>query len=210
MKSNLKLASDVPPRSPERERLAEKIADLAAAKQRAAAIKAAIITAGQAVSTAFATVEEATAGIEKAKVAVATFLTEVALGTAGDPPMSVQAARQAAQNAQDNLDAARAALDQLKKQEMSVVNTPIYVEMAVKDLIVDVIKAELPVDQLLAEFATIQRDYIMRRRALEWLESKGAIKLPSGEPREWAAAARAPWDTCMAALATDADAVLPV
>lgn len=110
------------------------------------------------------------------------------------------------------LDAARSALEQLKKQEAAADNSIVYTEMAVEALTRDVIKAELPVDKLLADFATVQRDYIMRRRVLEWLQGKGAIGSGSfrAEPSEWAAAGQAPWDAAQASLATDPDAALPV
>ena len=73
----------------------------------------------------------------------------------------------------------------------------LFSELALKDRIADVLKAELPVEQLLADFATVQRDYTMRAYALRWLESKGVISGDafSNEPREWAATAQAPWES---------------
>jgi hypothetical protein len=127
--------------------------------------------------------------------------------------MSVKAARVAAQDAQDALEVARSARDELLKQRPAAAESPYYKRARVDARVADVIKAEAPAEKMLADFATLHRRFVEHRRVLEWLEGQGAIPRDvswRAEPREWSDAGETPWKSAVAALATDADAALPI
>jgi hypothetical protein len=100
-KPNLKLADETPPRTPEREQLAEAINRLAMAERTLAANKAAQEATRKTRWQAQDAVEASATLIEEAQANAARFLTEQALGTAAEAPVSIKAVRVAAQDAQD-------------------------------------------------------------------------------------------------------------
>jgi DNA repair exonuclease SbcCD ATPase subunit len=208
------LLKSVPPRRTEtREALADVIAELASSQRRLSAIATAQRTTDEAVYAARHAVEEAEAKIEQAKSNAATHLTAIAMGSTDAVPLSVKEARAYLQDAQDTLDAAISAREQLAKQKPAVESDVNSLRRQIDNRITDAIKAEAPVEKMLADFATLHREFVARRRVMEWLEGLGVIPREASfrtEPREWAEAGELPWKNAVEALATDADAPLPV
>lgn len=213
MKTNLKLATTSdPPRSPEREALAEAIDRRDAAQAHLPRLQAAIENTVQLLHDAMDALDGAEQELKKAKASESRHLSAVALGEVTEDMSQIKIAERAVADAQARCDTARhtrIALEQeARATEAEIEKARLY---AVEPAIREVIKSEAPVEKLLADFAAVRRDYVMRRRVLEWLASNGEIKLPSGindEPHEWTAA-REPWDAAVSALATDPDAPLP-
>lgn len=209
---NLKLAGEPPPteRSPEREKLAKAIAHHAELIARLTANKAAQRKTQQRRSAAQEAVEKSSKLIEEAKANAAAHLTAVAMGSASEPPLSVKEARAQAQEAQDEADALIAASAALVEQGKATEAELQWSEVGLMDRIRDVLRTELPVEKMLADFAVVHRQFVEHRRALEWLEGQGAIPHNSSwhnEDHNWAGEER--WKKAAAALASDADALLP-
>jgi hypothetical protein len=232
-KPNLKLADETPPRTPEREQLAEAINQLAMAERTLAANKAAQEQTRKARWAAQDAVEASATLIEEAQANAAKFLTEQALGTAAEAPVSIKAVRVAAQDAQDELDAAIAASAALVEQEAAAKYELQYAANEVDKCIRDVIKAETRamVSELLRQAEGVQADLISRRVVLRHLHRAEII----GEPEATAVKtflrhngdvlpgafgsvefhdydkhpAAEPWREAQKMLATDADAPLP-
>jgi hypothetical protein len=152
--------------------------------------------------------------LREAKANESRHLAAVALGEIAEDMSPIKIAEHTVAEARTRCDATRrtrVALEQeARATEAEIAKAKLY---AIEPAVRGVIASEAPVEKLLAEFAELRRDYVMHRRVIEWLESIGAVKLPVNfhdEPREWTAAARSPWEAAVVALATDADAPLPV
>jgi hypothetical protein len=117
MPSVLAKAKSPPPRSPERQKLAEVIERLQAASKQRTALATALQTAEAAVLAANAAVTEAEGGIEAAMEATSAHLVAVAAGNdAADPPRTLRQARIALQDAEDQRDELRRQRDALRRQ----------------------------------------------------------------------------------------------
>jgi DNA repair exonuclease SbcCD ATPase subunit len=207
------LLKSIPPRRTEaREALADIIAELTSAQRQLSAIETAQRKTDEAVYAARHAVEEAEAKIEQAKSDAATHLTAIAMGSTDAAPLSVKEARASLQDAQDTLDAAISAREELAKQKPAVESDASSLRLLIDNRIHDVIMAEAPVEKMLADFATLHREFVAHRRVMEWLEGQNAIPREASfrtEPREWAEAGELPWKNAVEALRQNADAALP-
>ena len=212
-KSNLQIVTDGDGvRSPEREALAEAIARHNELTRRLTAIDAASTTAWTAHKAATAAVAAATAGVEKAKSDAGRHLTAVALGEAGEAPVTVKAARLAVQDAQDALDAAQSAREALAGQRKEIENLLVVSRLRLDTSVAAVIAADPATHALIGRFKEQLRDLTDMRRALEFIEAKLPPDLRSWRSAEpWPElAGDAPWREALAALLQDADAPLPI
>jgi hypothetical protein len=213
-KPNLKAvtAEEAPPsRTVEREALAAAVAQHDAAVARLAAIKVAQQTARAEYYAASAAADTATAAIEEAKGDVARHLTDVAMGTAGPAPKSVQHYRAKAQEAEDARDAAQSAQEALAEQHKEAENAVIIARVGLDSRIKAVLAAEAPVEQLIVGFHKLRREFVAHQQLVEWLDSKHAIPADRFWQRDRGESVdgTAPWEAALAALETDPDAPLP-
>jgi hypothetical protein len=219
-------------RSPERERLAEAIERHADAVRMLDANKAAQESTQQTRRQAQEAVERSVAMIEEAKTNAATHLTAQAMGTAGEAPLSVKAARDNAVAAQDALEAALSAgaalVEQAKVAERELQYAAADLDKAVRE----VVRAETgaAVSELLKQAEALQSGLVNRRVVLRHLlhneiideAAAPAVKsflknrdMPGTfgnvEYQDWNHhPATDAWKNAHAALRQDADAALPI
>jgi hypothetical protein len=220
--------------SPERAELAARIEAAQSANASRAAVAAAHQTAELGVFAARRKVEAAEAAVEQAKSDAATFLTAVALGTAGERPATIKQARGVLQDAEDELESAIVARTALNAQMAQGDAAPGFALMQLKDAAAAVVRSEAPAAaaNLVNEVAELQAKLAEKGSALEWLSLAGVF--PRGTfggildpvaasvwnrmmspPNTWAGlsaeqhAGRARWQDALAALMTDATAPLP-
>jgi hypothetical protein len=214
-----------PPRTPERESLAEAIALHDAAVDRLAAVQAARERTEQARIDAKDAIAKATAGVEQAKLDAASAL------VGGAPAaITVKGARAALQDAEDALEASIEAGSVLVASEKEAADELGYARTALDDRLRAVVSAEANVAQLFAEAKVAQADLIAKRVRLRFLFNNGYVAeheltavrtfllfettLPAGKgqiehgdfDRHPAAAT---WKEAIAALRENADAPLP-
>jgi len=170
-KPNLRIAGEAPPRTPERIALAEAIERHTAAVRILDANKAAQELTTQTRRQAQDAVERSVAMIEEAKTNAATHLTAQAMGTAGEAPLSVKAARDNAVAAQDALEAALSAgaalVEQAKVAERELQYAAADLDKAVRE----VVRAETgaAVSELLKQAEALQSGLVNRRVVLRHL-----------------------------------------
>lgn len=207
-------SAGTPTRSPARQALAAAISRLADLDREAAAIAKASDTVWAKLTPALAAVEAAEAAIDTAKALAADRIVAEALGTPGERPMSLKEAHAAHQAAVDEHEAYRAARTTLEAKARAVDNIAAVVRLDVRDRVKAVIASEAvdAAQRLAGEYATLHRELVDRRRALDWLESNGAVPAASRwrDEQHWPDLAGAsPWQAWAQALALDADAPLP-
>jgi hypothetical protein len=227
-------ATEPPAISPERTGLADLIEASKAASANRAALDSAYQTAEIAVFAARHALEAAEEAVEQAKSDAATFLTAVALGTAGERPATIKQARTAMQDAQDTLDASISARDLLRAQMAQGDAAPGFALMQLKDAAAAVIRSEAPAAaaNLVNEVAKLQAQLAEKGSALEWLSQAdvfprgvfGGIADPvaasvlnrmTSPPCVWAGlseqqhAGRRRWQDALDRLMIDATAPLP-
>jgi hypothetical protein len=174
-------------------------------------------------------VEKAPVLIEEAQANAAKFLTEQALGTAGEAPVSIKAVRVAAQDAQDALDAAISAGVALAKQEATEKYELQYakgeLDAAVRGVMRD--EGSATIDRILVEAAALQEQLGAKRVLLSFLgsecfEQNAEERRPIADfltepvfPWVWNNKSHehpvlAPWRAAREALRQSADAALPI
>jgi hypothetical protein len=204
--------AEPPPRSPERITLAAAIERHAGLVRHLTANMAAQEALHEVINAARDRVEAAGAAVEQAKVDAAQHLTASAMGTAGAAPVSVKAARTAAQDAQDDLDAALAARAALEKQRGPAENAVSLAEYTLNIAVRNVIRGDSTVVALVARFTALHRQFASLCAPLQYLDSANMLpedlKAWRREPTMPGDSA-APWKAAVAALASDADAPLP-
>lgn len=131
-----------PSRSAPRQALAEAIEAARAANARHTALATALAAAERAVITASHAIDAAETGIIEAREAAAQHLVAVAAGNAGDAPRTVRQARDKLQDAQDQLDAARSARDELRRQDAAEARDPEAAATRLREAVAAVIRAE--------------------------------------------------------------------
>jgi hypothetical protein len=161
-----------------RAELALAIAERQAAEGAVANLASARERLSEALGAAFLKIERAKEGIEDAKTAASSHMLATAIGAAGDPPMSVSAARAALQAAEDEFTAAQAARGGLNKHEAEVIANVKRAEARVREAAMKVVSEAAPGDGLLEEVRDLQRRLINRGRLLTWLMKEGI--LPDG------------------------------
>ena len=138
----LRATAKPPPQSPEREMLAEAIEQARAATARREALARALQSAEAAVLNANGAVADAEAGVETARADAAGFLVATAAGNAGDPPRTIRQARDRLQDCTDALDTARAARDELRRQQAADDGKPALFQMRLREAVAAVLKSE--------------------------------------------------------------------
>lgn len=233
-------AGDVPPLSAERAALAAAIANLAELRTKQAATGMAIGTAQPLVWAAVNALDAAPELVERAKANAAIFLREQAQGLSPVPPQTIREARNLVADAEDALEAARAAVTALEAERDSLNGRVPMAEDAVRRAARAVLHAEAEgrACALAAELAAMQRAMDALGDTVEWLASAGALTVverPGGSygrpedetirmtlnrlhspPDSWHGLARsqpspaAEWAAAFAALQVDATAPLPL
>ena len=233
-------AGGAPPLSPERVALAEAIAAHVDHQAQRAATSAAISTASDTVWNARRRLDAAPELIERAKANVAQHMADTARGVAGTPPQSLREARNAVADAEDDLDAAKAAQDALRVQMEELDGRAYHFQNAVGRAARAVLHAEAEATAcaLAAELRRMQQEMIALGDTVEWLAGAGAFTVveqhggsygkPADEairtvlnrlqsaPRSWTGlaiaqpSAAALWTAAFAALQADATAPLPL
>lgn len=229
-----KLKPEPPTISPLRVALADRIEAARSANARSAAVASAHQTADAAVHRARRALETAASALEKSKADAGTFLADVALGTAGERPTTIRDARNALQDAEDELTSALAARDALNAQMAQGEGSPELNRALLKDAAIAVLTSEAATtaNALVAEVHALQRQLAERGAALAWLANEtgifargtfGGIVDPqaatamarlSSPPTAWMGlsgeqhAGRDKWETALARLMSDAGAQL--
>ena len=211
--TQLRSVSNTAPRSQQRDALAEAIELHDEAKRQLAANESAREQTTETIHAARRAFERATAAVDEAKVNAARHLTDTVIGTARAAPLSVKDAQVAAQDAEDALEAAVTAQAALVEHHKAATRELQYARMSLDMRVTDVMKAEVPVEKLVADYVVLQRELVSQRRALQWLDLQGVV--PRGTAwqgeHDWPdLPGAAPWKLAAAALGTDADAPLPV
>jgi chromosome segregation ATPase len=205
-----------PPRTPEREQLAEAIAKRNDANRELGDIEAALLTVRNTVDVATIAVAEKTKALETAKGANADYLARAALGRSGNVlPPSVQDARLALQDAQDQLDAARSTVALFENNRQVTVDEVSYAERDVDRAVEAVVKASTEIRALVGRLKAAYAELVDVRNALRAMQSRlpddlkilGSVDIPSIHQDDLKLAAT--WRTAVAALVKDADAELP-
>jgi chromosome segregation ATPase len=212
MKPNMRLVGDAPPRTPERESLAEAIARHAEATDQLAAVRAARERTEEARHSAEEATAKAKAAIEQAKIDTAAALVG---GTPGAPGTSVKAARAALQDCEDALEAAVAAGSVLAESAEEAERELARAERDVDRAVEAVVKASTEIRALVGRLKTAYAELVDVRNALRAVQSRlpddlkilGSVDIPSIHQDDLKLAAT--WRAAIAALATDPDALLP-
>ena len=165
--------------SPERTALALAIEERDGFEAELAAAQRATEPAAQAVENAEGAVEAAQAALEQSKSDAAKHLTSTALGTAGDPPRSIRDARAALLDAEDTLEAARAAQSALMVQTAEIERRRLGIEVRMRDAVRAVVGTEggQAARRAAQELARLQREMVMRAAELDALIASGAVPL---------------------------------
>jgi hypothetical protein len=202
-------------RSPEREALAVAIDRHRDLSQQLTATKKALDDGWQFRSAARSRIEQAEAAIEEAKTNTAKFLTDTALGVPGDAPMTVRAARDALEDAKNELEALLTVEAALKKQQAELTGQLAWVH--VDEAYRQVVCSHPGVLAVFARYKSLQRELAGHRLLVEALSRAGAVP---DEHKNWhyihdpndaedVSALIAVWQASLTSLRTDPDAELP-
>jgi chromosome segregation ATPase len=212
MKPNMKLVGDAPPRSPEREQLAEAIARRDTATKHLKRIQAAHERASNTIYDLKDRVDKVIATLDEAKAGEGSYLAAVALGEADAALSPVKTAAANVEQANDLLDTARRTRDALETEIKAVERELMFADMATDERIADAVRTDPAVRQLVADFEAASKTYAELRQAMtavrrEWLPDAS---------RSWDSIRNWPemptavaWKAALAALREDADAPLP-
>ena len=214
--------------SPERVALAEAIAKRDERRAHIAATAAAIGNAEAAWRDAGLRRSAAEAGVASAKAEAVERLTAGQPGAATAAASTVKAARSAMTEADDDLEAAAAALDALRRRSDDLAQFSYLPEQRVAEAVSTVVRNSPAVAALVAEVAELQRKLADKGAALLFLAgnldmannpdgttnaTKLALTRCQTPMTTWkallSAGAVAPWSEALAALAVDATAPLP-
>ena len=212
MKPNMRLVGDAPPRTPEREQLAEAIARRDTATKQLARIQAAHERAADAVYEAKDSVAKAIAALDAAKAGEGSYLAAVALGEADAALSPIKTATAAVEEANDQLYTARHMRDALEAEIKSAERELMWAKSKLDDAVHAAVKADPATARLVAVFNEAERRFMSLRQAMGVV---GTSRLPKGSEfwdcqHNWPALTDAPvWQAAVTALASDADAPLP-
>jgi chromosome segregation ATPase len=200
-----------PPRSPEREQLAEAIARHADAARQIARIRAAQERAADTVYEAKDRIAMAISALDEAKATEGSFLAAIALGESAASASPVKDCAAAVEQANDQLDTARRTRDALETEMKAVESEMLFASMAVDKCVGDVVRDAPAIRALAGQYAAAQRRAVDLQRAMETVQSflpddlqfwHGSI--PAAELISVVA-----WKAALQTLRTDADAPLP-
>jgi hypothetical protein len=204
-------AEEEPRRTSVRQALAEAIEQHNAAVRRLAAIEAAERTARFEYDVAVEAAAAATAAVENAKTGATQHRINRFLGVREPAPRSVLFRREQAQAADDERASAASARIALLEQRKETESSLLIARLALDRRIQDVLKAEAPVEKLIADYHALRREFVAREQLVQWLDTKHAIPKDRFWQRDRVALVDsvAPWQSALAALETDPDAPLP-
>lgn len=215
---NLKAVDNVstqPQRSPEREALHRALAARDDAQRRVTAIRQAQEQALSQARTARDTLERAEAGVQVAKTQAARHLVDSALGKAGPTPVTLREARQAVQDARDDVEAAEAAQADLE-QQLKAAESKFNLARVVFDRAYrEALSADPAVNSLLDEKEALTAKLLDIDAALCILAGAGGVPHAGVVTLEVQNHVKVcelaqQWRTAIDALEQDADAVMPV
>jgi chromosome segregation ATPase len=205
---SVRVLRQVDQRSDERERLAIAIDDLRAHEAEIAAIKTAISTTEATRRQAEDALETADQQIEKAKKSLADAMVAKALGRFSGAPVDVKSLRAEAAAAQDEIDAATAALTHLQSKLGEAEARIVFKRDAVDKAWPEVVKASSELRRLLHDLAAAAQVYVnlldVFRHGIPTEVYNERLVLPSPD-----ASVASKWRAAIQALKTDADALLP-
>ena len=211
-KPAMRLVGDAPPRTPEREALAEAIARRDTATKQLVRIAAAHEHASETVYDLKDSVDKAIATLDEAKAGEGSYLAAVALGDADAALSPVKAAAAAVEEANDQLGTARRTRDALEAEMKAVESELMWAKSKLDEAVGDAVKADPATARLVAVFNEAERRFMSLRQAMGVV---GTSRLPKGSEfwdcqHNWPALTDAPvWQAAVTALASDADAPLP-
>ncbi|SHM07024.1 hypothetical protein SAMN05444159_7591 [Bradyrhizobium lablabi] len=211
-----------PPRSPERVALAAAIERHTAAVREHDATTRALDEAKARIyhdGNQAEAVEKAKAAVENAKANAAKHMTESLLGKAGEAPVSIQEARRALQDAEDELEALKAVEATLQTRLTACTSELDWAKRHLRDRVRDVVSSEPGIRNLLTKFEAAKKDLEQRHLDLRWFSRQFMIP---DEFKNWdlegirhepqpnaLSELTAPWAAALEQLAVDADTPLP-
>lgn len=224
----------VPPRSPERERLAEAITARNAARERLANLRAAHDRADDAVFQAHRVVDRAAETLRDARAGENRVLAD-AFVAGNAPPDDVHKATKAHADAEARLATMRRARDAVTAELEPAQRALRYAEDDMKRAVMEVALASPEICRALNQFAVAYLGLVKAARPIAFLRDAGVLPLPTAGGERQALAAEHPevaqryelpdaaenfidfgvepaspdWAEALAALADDADAALP-
>jgi chromosome segregation ATPase len=210
-KPNLRLATEPPERTPERQSLALAIARHDATAKRLAAITAAHERASGAVYDLKDGVDKAIAALDEAKAGEGSYLAAIALGEADATLSSVKTAAANVEQANDQLGTVCRTRDALEAEMKAVESELMWAKSKLDDAVRDVVRADPAIRKLAGDHAAADRHYNDLHRAMETVQNflPDDLKFWHGTGRWPDLAAAATWSAAITALASDADAALP-
>jgi hypothetical protein len=218
MLSSLRTKREQPPpprpRSEQREALAAAIERRNDLTRELDAVKTALENARAGSRAAKDAIPAARAAVERAKVDGVTHLTAVAMGTAGEPPLSVKDARASLQEEQDKFEMQETALAGLEDRKTRVETALDFARSAVKQKLQDVCASEPSFRNLFEEYESLRRQAASRQLLLGFLFSVTPRDFP-----DWQATRQfrpgelqdetGPWRAALSELEQNPDAPLP-
>ena len=200
-----------PPRTPEREALAEAIARRDTATKQLARIQTAHERASNTIYDLKDSVDKAIATLDEAKAGEGSYLAAVALGDADAALSPVKAAAAAVEEANDQLGRCRATRDALEAEVKSAERELMWADMALDKCVGDVVRADPAIRKLATEYAAAQRRAVDLQRAMEAVQSylPDDLQFWHGSIPVAELVAVAAWRAVLKELRTDADAPLP-
>ena len=211
-KPAMRLVGDAPPRTPQREDLAEAIARRDTATKYLTRIQAAHERASETVYDLKDSVDKAIAMLDEAKAGEGSYLAAVALGEADAALSPIKTAAAAVEEANDQLYTARHMRDALEAEIKSAERELMWAKSKLDDAVNDAVKADPATARLVAVFNEAERRFMSLRQAMGVV---GTSRLPQGCEfwdcqHSWPELPGAPvWQAAIEALRTDADAPLP-
>jgi chromosome segregation ATPase len=211
-KPAMRLVGDAPPRTPEREQLAEAIARRDTATQQLARIQAAHERAADTVYEAKDSVAKAIAALDAAKAGEGSYLAAVALGEADAALSPIKTAAAAVEEANDQLYTARHMRDALEAEIKSAERELMWAKSKLDEAVGEAVNADPATARLVAVFNEAERRFMSLRQAMGVV---GTSRLPKGSEfwdcqHSWPELPdAAQWKAAFEALRTDADAPLP-
>jgi chromosome segregation ATPase len=161
-----------------------------------------------------AAVERAREAIKEAQENAVIYAKQVARGDAGPAPVSIKTAKADLVALEDQLATAEAAMTQLTKEREAAGNSVGYAQSKIERAVAGVLRSDPAIGKLLARYAQAQRELAALAEALDIVAAAG------GElPQDWRSSRLGPggasdlikvWKAAIAALATDAEAALPL
>ncbi|MGI4801023.1 MAG: hypothetical protein ACRYG8_44755 [Janthinobacterium lividum] len=170
-------AGGTPPLSAERVALAEAIAAHVDLQARRAATSVAIGTASEAIWNARSRVDAAPELMERAKANYAQHLADAARGVPGMPPQTLREARNAATDAQDDLDVAKATRDALQAEMERLDGLAYRFKENVEKAALAVVGTEAAslAQTMAAELMRLQQEMHAAGQALLWLTGTAKV-----------------------------------